>query len=213
MVDGMRPPEHRAAELASTLFNQQLWCWGQDIKCDTGNLLVRYGFKRIPNAANPDSTSLYRLDTASGAQVILRGFGVFYGSKHAGGLFVQRYSFRPMLVSDSDAHTSIWTIDHIPALRWPMDDEVGCWWRLTLDLIDWIRDYESWVANEIGTAYRKQTLEPWARKKPLAASAESMASMWRWIGLRFAANPWGTVTKNKRLALTQPIVMRPEVWS
>lgn len=209
----MRPPEHRAAELASMLFNQQLWCWGQDIQCDTGNLLVRYGFERIPNAINPDGASLYRLDNACGTHVILRGFGVFYGSKQFGGLFVPRYSFRPMLAPTADPATSLWTIDHIPAVRWPKGDEVGCWWRLTLDLIDWIRDYESWVANEIGTAYREQTLEPWARKKPLAAPAESMASMWRWIGLRFAANPWGTVTENKRLSLAEPIVMRPEIWN
>jgi len=195
------------------LFNQQLWCWGRDIQCETGNLLVRYGFQRTLNAINPDCASLYRLDLAGGARIILRGFGAFYGNDQFGGLFIQRYRFRPMLTPTADAPMSLWTVDHIPALRWPKEDDVTCWWRLTLDLIDWIRDYESWIANEIGTAYREQTLEPWARKKPLAASAESMASMWRWIGIRFAANPWATVAENKRLGFTETRVMQPEAWN
>lgn len=211
MVDGLRLSQYRVTELATMLFNQQHWCWGQDIRCETGNLLVRYGFDRTPNVIDSAGSSLYRLEKSCGTRVILRGFGAFYGNNQLGGLFVPRHSFRPMLTPMADTPIPIWTTDEIPALRWPADDEFGNWWHLTLDLIDWIRDYESWVANEVGTSYRQQSLEPWARKKPLAASAESMASMWRWIGLRFADNPWGTVAANNRIALTQMHFIQPEI--
>jgi len=211
MVDGMRTSQDRVAELASMLFNQQHWCWGQDIRCDTGNLLIRYGFVRTPNQIDSKGASLYRLDRTCGTHVILRGFGMFYGNNQLGGIFIPRYSFRPMLTPAADTPTPLWTTDQIPKLRWPTDDEAEHWWRLTMDLIDWIRDYESWVAKVVGTAYRQKTLEPWACKKPLAAGAESMASTWRWIGLRFADNPWGTVTTNNRMALAESHFMRPEV--
>lgn len=213
MVNGLRPSEDRVAEVAAMLFNQQHWCWGQDILCDYGNLLVRYGFDRTPNAIDSAGASLYRLEIPGGIRVIVRGFGVFYGNNQLGGIFIPRYSFCPMLTKTADTPLPLWTTDNIPDLRWPADAEFANWWRLTLDLVDWIREYENWVATELGTSYRQETLVPWAIKKPLAASAESMASMWRWIGQRFANNPWGTVTRNKCITLPPSHLISPEGWN
>jgi hypothetical protein len=212
MVDRLRTEPSNAPELAIRLFNQQLWCWGQDIECACGNLLVRYGFERTVNPEVIDSPSHYRCELSDGLSVILRGFGVLYTNCERS-IFVKRYGFRPLLLPEGPPAPFLWSVDDLPSLHAPTDLEMSAWWQLTLDLIDWIREYELWVVAELGIEYRREALEPWARSKPTAASAEAMPSMWRWIGHQFSADPMDMLAKGGRpisVAMTsQPTKVHP----
>lgn len=188
MVDRLRIEPNNAPEIAVRLFNQQLWCWGQDIECASGNALVRHGFERTPNPTSTDAPSLYRREMSNGMHITLRGFGVLYASDRIG-VFVRRYEFRPLLMPAEQTDPNLWSVDDLPRLRVPEPSELTCWWRLTLELIDWMRDYELWVISELGIEYRRQALASWENNRPTAATAEGMASTWRWVGLQFAEDP------------------------
>ena len=126
--------------------------------------------------------------------VTLRGFGVLYACDRIG-VFVRRYEFRPLLMPAGQADPDLWSVDDLPRLRVPESSELTCWWRLTLELIDWMREYEVWVISELGIDYRRQALASWENNRPTAAAAESMASMWRWVGLQFAEDPRRMLTE------------------
>lgn len=147
--------------MATALLDQQLWCWGQDIKHAEGNLLLRHGFARLEPPEEHRCSSLYRLCSPMGSRVMLRGFGVFYGEDGTGGVFVRREHFSPMLTARDDLLTPPWWPEDLPALRFPDAGEVPKWRYLSCTLLRWIRFYESWIEKTVGLAYRSGTLERW----------------------------------------------------
>lgn len=184
---------------AADLFNQQIWCWGRDIECAEGNLLTQYGFQRIERPAGSPSASIYRLELPSSARIILRGFGVFYGDDRWGGLFVRRFNFKPQLTPQPDLSDSVWLQDDLPPLSDVTSDQVPYCEHLLLDLIDWIRNYEVWIAEQFGIAYRIQTLLDWKAKHGSIVLAEEMAVAWRLLALSLLDDPERFIlTKNPK---------------
>ncbi len=179
---------------AADLLNQQIWCWGRDIECSGGNLLVQYGFQRIEKPAHSHAASLYRLDMSPTARVVLRGFGVFYGEDGRGGLFLRRDSFAPQLTPKGDLSKPAWTIDDLPRFATPRPVDVPRCQRLLLEVVNWIREYEVWVGEQAGIAYRRKTLVPWNAKHKTVVCAEEMAGAWRMLGLAVAEHPERLIT-------------------
>ncbi len=62
----------------TVLLNQQIWCWGQDIRHREGNLLLAYGFRRHRPPANTHGSSCYELQVNEQTAIRLWGFGFFY---------------------------------------------------------------------------------------------------------------------------------------
>lgn len=73
---------------------QQLWCWGQDIERRDGNLLVQYGMTQQRYTGRDERSTCYRLDDGQTA-ICLWGFGLFFGLRDVGGLYLGRFDFRP----------------------------------------------------------------------------------------------------------------------
>lgn len=97
--------------MAAELLNQQLWCWGCDIKFPAGNLLMRHGFQRLarPRKLNlmtgraPETgASIYRLEHTPSARILLRGFGIFHGDDRWGGIVLKRQQFYPWRTPSAD---------------------------------------------------------------------------------------------------------------
>jgi hypothetical protein len=57
-----------------------------------------------------------------------------------------------------------------------------------LDLIDWIRTYEVNIVELLGIEYRRSTLVEWDDGKRPFTPAEELASAWRELSLRVAAD-------------------------
>ena len=173
----------KTVQQAASLLDQQIWCWGRDIECSGGNLLVRHGFQRVENPTGRNASSLYRLDLSETARVILRGFGVFYGDDHQGGVFLRRFDFAPQLTPQPDLPRPAWSLQDLPPLASPRADQVpSCRWLL-LTLIDWIRQYEVWIAERVGVAYRAETLLECNAKHGTVVAAEEVPSAWRMLGV------------------------------
>ena len=173
---------------AADLLNQQIWCWGRDIECAEGNLLMKFGLQRIEKPVESEAGSLYRFEISPTSRIILRGFGVFHGDDRLGGLFIRRYDFSPMLTPEPDLTRPAWSIDDLPSLISPSSDQITNCRRLLLTLIDWIREYEEWIAHHMGVNYRQDSLLKWSQKHTVVVPAEEMSAAWSLLGTAINAD-------------------------
>lgn len=171
---------------AANLMNQQIWCWGRDIECPDGNLLVHFGFQRLEKPPGSNAASLYLLDIPTTARIVLRGFGVFYGDERWGGLFLHRYAWSPRLTPAASLLSPAWNADDLPELHAPRDDDFERCQRLLLGLVDWIHQYEVRIVETKGIDYRRQSLLPWKPKRGVVIPAEELSRAWRLLGVAIA---------------------------
>ena len=171
------------------LLNQQTWCWGRDILRPEGNWLCESGFARLkPPTDREDSTSVYQLELPGGRYVLLRGFGVFYGDRAYGGVFLPRFAFQPRYTTDATLDRPPWSDVDLPKLSSPTDWQRKACAALTIDLIDWIRSYEVHIIQRLGIEYRRRTLVKWDNGKRPFTPAEKFASAWRELSFQVAAD-------------------------
>lgn len=150
--------------LGERLLDQQMWCWGRDIRCEAGNLLLAYGFER-QRSAEDRQVSSYTLNVAPDGQLILWGGGLFYGDPRLGGLFLKRYEFRPKFTPLTRLAAVEGQAVTMPPARLPQSpDEAACLSRLLLEALACLSCYEAWVIAVKGINYRQQTLAEWHRK-------------------------------------------------
>lgn len=167
-------------ELGKLLFDQQMWCWGQDVLHPKGNLLVKYGFTR--NIAPEEYTrSVYTLyltpESKPMRKIILRAFGLFYGDSDLGGLFIKRYEFKPKLTPKSDLPVLPWKIDLLPKLDLPNNyKEVISMFNLLYVSLNWINSYEKWILTTLGIQYRQKILNSWHN---VIAPADKVTTKWQ----------------------------------
>lgn len=176
---------NKLTKLAANLLSQQIWCWGRDVECSSGNLLIKHGFQRFEKPAGSKATSIYRLDLSTTSRIILRGYGVFYGDDRLGGLFLHRFEFSPRLSPAPDLPRLAWKSEDLPPLVKPSDRDFIRSQQLLLELIDWIYKYELWIAETMSIEYRQKTLDSWDLKNKVVVHANELASAWRLLGESF----------------------------
>ncbi|MFQ3534330.1 MAG: hypothetical protein SNJ58_00495 [Aggregatilineales bacterium] len=165
--------------LAPKLLDQQLWCWGCDIRRPEGNLLSAYGLVKLKAPEDVRLSSAYTLCFTDGAQVMLWAFGVFYGAPKRGGIFVKRGGFEPHYTSEHRLPITVWCA--APECK-PPDSVQTCAHALHLltALSAWIASYEMWIAAQTPSDYRKACVMAWFAHKR-AVPSEMMISAWRTI--------------------------------
>jgi hypothetical protein len=173
----------KAISLATDLFNQQLWCWGRDIEHPDGNMLVKFGFTRLTPPPGVNASSIYQLELANHTRIVLRGFGMFLGDDRWGGLFIQRYSFSPHLTPASHIDLPIWCKENLPRLSLPDQSRLPDYRRLLLEMICWIRTYETWVCHNLGLEYRQKIVAEWNHADAQHIPAELITHAWSHLEL------------------------------
>lgn len=163
------------------LLAQQLWCWGRDIEFPEGNLLMRFGFERHRDHEMEDRSTCYRLDREE-LHVCMWGWGMFFGHRDLGGLFLDRFDFRPTWAPVESISLAIHWPDELPVFSRPQGRSQ---WRrarkLWKSLLLWIADYEKWVRDTVGIAYRRECVESWLRP---FVRADRIAAAWRFLSRR-----------------------------
>lgn len=169
----MMPREAR--RVGRKLLTQQCWCWGQDVKCEAGNLLMQYGFSRQRPPEGESGATTYSLKLLPNAHVALWGFGMFYGEAGRGGVFVGRFNFEARYHATWELPGQIWSppqIDdlvHVPKTREERDTT-----RVLLsNAILWMQRYEQWVLEKQGLEYRCRCLEKFPRPVAPDVAAQS----------------------------------------
>ena len=164
---------------AVTLLSQQIWCWGRDIERSEGNWLMECGFECTPAPEDDEyAANHYELSLPKGQNIVLRGFGVFFGDPRHGGIFLPRYEFTPMYTPLSTLNRPLFSADDLPELTRPnADQRSGCISMLS-DALAWIVEYERTVVNRLSLEYRERTLLTWDNGERTVIPPEAMAPAW-----------------------------------
>jgi hypothetical protein len=149
--------------LCRLLLHQQCWCWGQDIRRPEGNLLVVYGFERVPPPAGIPGSSRYQLRISSRSAITLWGFGLYFSRCGRGGIYLNRYDCIPRYCHHSGFLDGVWMPDSLPLTCTDpsVDTHDSNVAYLAGKAATWIGSYERWVLNRLGVAYRRDTLRNW----------------------------------------------------
>lgn len=159
-------------QLGVQLMNQQYWCWGCDIRRPLGNLLLAFGFERRRPPADVSGSSCYRVTLQSGRVVCLWGFGVLIEDRTAA-LHLGRFTFEPHLCAALGDSRACWTPAGLAPLRrpaWQHEWELAS--SLCSELLSFIGEYESWVAEAVGLRYRQETVDRFEQSTHSAAEAK-----------------------------------------
>ncbi len=144
------------------LLHRQCWNWGRDIVRPEGNLLLEAGFLKERPPEGEAGSSCYTLTLPDGDSLMLWGFGLLYGTLRKGGVFLNRYQFKPLWLPLETVQEPIWRPDMIPAAQTPPSPRVPV--DLTVAAIRRVADYEEWALARCGLEYRRAVLRQWKRR-------------------------------------------------
>ena len=175
--------------LGRELLDQQMWCWGRDIRHSEGNVLCRYGFLPLPPPAPDHGSTAYIFSQGSELTIVLWGFGIFCSCRDVEhvGLFLKRYDFAPRLTPTAAPPQAVWAPEQLRDLRDPhTPSERTCLQSLFGATLHWIASYEQWVIHRLGLDYRRRCVAGWSRA---VVAAEAMAAAWTQLASRQLASP------------------------
>jgi hypothetical protein len=174
-------PGKERKQAASTL-DQQFWCWGKDITRETGNLLLNFGLCRHRAPTSHLTSSAYVGEPLEDCRLILWGFGLYFGRRDLGGVFLRRFDFSPLWTPDGQV-TGVYAPEQIVGLSRPRTPKE---WRIVKTLLplalEWVATYEHFVAETAGIEYRDAVLSAW--RKPTGIKAVKWASEWEKLAER-----------------------------
>jgi hypothetical protein len=171
------PPEIK--KQGAKLFDQQMWCWGYDIRATEGNILLQYGFsrQRLPEGAS--GSSAYTLDDMHHRNVALWGFGLFYRENEDDGLFLRRFSFQPRRVLREVETLHVYESSQLGYLHLPQkDEERMATLSLFVRVMRWVSAYEQWVQTRMSSSYRQDSLQGWKKR---TIPPDEIISTWNWL--------------------------------
>lgn len=155
------PPAARAE--AARLIDQQMWCWGCDVRRAGGNLLLAYGMMRHPSP-DPRFHSAY-IALCEDCALTLWGWGIWVASAE-GALFIDRARFRAGWRAEGPRIPEAWSPVDLPPTAPPADSAQADHARdLLARALAWISDYERWVLATLGDSYRAEALAAWPGRR------------------------------------------------
>lgn len=165
-------------DLIKPLLHQQMWLFGQDIISPQGNLLYQYQFSH--QRAEKRGGSMYTLWQGE-QQIVLWGWGIWYGQAERGGIFVNRFKAKPRFSAEPYIKQPIHKQDALPITQNRVDsalqaESVRQMWA---DLLHWLANYEQWILNEFGQAWRRAALKPFPHAYTKPSAIEQLANDWQ----------------------------------
>lgn len=148
------PPSALRREIR-LLMNQQLWCWGCDIRHHQENLLIAHGARRVPPRVPSDSRSAaYHVALDGGGWLMLWGFGVACVPSPGLSVLLPRYDPTPRTVADAEALRQVWCLQDLPPHE-AAGRQLPAWWS-ALKALRWMAAYEQWVVARAGAGWRRE---------------------------------------------------------
>jgi hypothetical protein len=164
-------------KLREALFEQQMWCWGCDVRREAGNLLLTYGMQKHP-APEPRYHSAYSCTLETSGTLMLWGWGLWVAIRDCGTAFISRSNFRVCYSDAVELRPAAWCEAHLP----PFDTKSGqgdsaC---LLATTFRWIANYEGWVACLAEPDYRERTMVAWPHRRRYRGGipAREISSHW-----------------------------------
>ncbi len=167
-------------QTARTLIDQQMWCWGCDVRRADGNLLSLYGAHKRPSP-NPRYHSAYMFQLEEQAVINLWGWGLWLAHPQQGSLFIARSRFKIYYTPEFIAEPDAWRKSDLPSMGLIRDnDQLTHANDLLAKAMHWIGTYEAWVNTQVNSDYREQIITKWPQKRRHKNSvpATEMAEEW-----------------------------------
>ena len=137
---------------AARAFYCQMYYWGRDVMHPGGNLLVRYGFEKIPRTTK-DGTSRYRLGWETGL-LELHGFCAgWYATEGPGICFDRKHDTWRRWDHPIPPEPAAMQAGHIRSISGPEDLTVVA--GLSSKFSRWLIDYEIWAMEQWGSGARR----------------------------------------------------------
>lgn len=164
----------------AALLNQQMWCWGCDVRRAEGNLLVTYGAAKRPSP-DPRYHSAYSFCLSEGAVLNLWGWGVWIAHEGYGSLLLSRARFRACYTAQVHLLPNAWRAYDLPctgAAHHAGEQQAA--YHLLAEAMRWISGYEDWLAAQMAPDYREQVIASWpeSRRYHGGFPANQVAQMW-----------------------------------
>ena len=159
------------------MFDQQMWCWGCDIRNSSGNKMIEYGFSKTKTSNDKNVPSQYSI-VYKDHLIFLWGFGGMIKQSSNNALFIRRYDFYPKRLESVPENLIARDLKDIKVL---FVKDKSLLYEFDYNLLgifyDLIIDYESWLTKQMGINYRQHTLNTWIKKK--IVDAENLISTWK----------------------------------
>lgn len=167
-------------KLSEALLDQQMWCWGCDVRRASGNLLLAYGFEQRPSP-NPRFHSAYTVRITSSCTLTLWGWGLWVAAPERGSVFASRDRFRVRWTPQTDLAPLAWQERDLP--RGSADVRLMDALFLLREAALWIAGYERWVGAHCDPDYRPRAIDAWPQKRQFKGgiSSEKVADQWETI--------------------------------
>jgi len=169
----------KVKKFSEILLHQQLWFFGKDIKVSQNNLLVSYGFEQVrpPRATSGSTNYICKIDGE--VNMVLWGFGIYYGYGNNNGVYIGRYDIYPKLIHEEPLNLPVWAPSRLPIMKLPETEEE---WEysfiLMSELFEWLARYEEWVNWVMAGSYREDCLKDW--RQQIVSSNEAG---WAWTNV------------------------------
>ncbi|MGQ9889801.1 MAG: hypothetical protein ACUVSX_15145 [Aggregatilineales bacterium] len=168
---------------AAALLDQQMWCWGCDVRRSAGNLLLAYGAQKRP-APEPRLHSAYSFHLGAGAALNLWGWGIWTARQGCGSVFVDRARFQVRYTAQAELLPQAWRKCDLPPTQTTVTaDELSAVGALLFDMCQWIGKYESWLTTQIEPAYREWAIAAWPERKRHRGGVPASEVAASWIAL------------------------------
>jgi hypothetical protein len=147
------------------LLDQQMWCWGCDIRRSDGNLLLAYGAEKRPSP-DPREHSAYSFHLPDGMTLNLWGWGVWVAREGFGSLLLSRSRFRVRYTSEVVLMPDAWRENDLPDTDHQLDDHAHSMaYHLLAQTMHWMSNYERWVLTQSTPTYRRHVTNAWPQRK------------------------------------------------
>ncbi len=160
------------------LLHQQMWLFGRDILCPEGNLLYRYQFTHA-HAESRGGSMYTRWE--DDRQIVLWGWGIWFGEVEKGAIFVNRYKAKPAFTAVPLLNQTIHRPEDLPRLahRVGIEAEAQAMRQMWCDLLCWLAGYEAWVLQTVGKTWRQVALKPFNHAVTQMAMVEQLTMQWQ----------------------------------
>lgn len=165
----------------AALLDQQMWCWGCDVRRAEGNLLLAYGAEKRPSP-DPRYHSAYSFCLHTGAVLNLWGWGVWMAQEGYGSLFLSRSHFRACYTAQVHLLPDAWHVCDLPHTGAACHaGEQQAAYSLLADTMAWMGEYETWLSAQVPPDYRERVIASWpaSRRYRGGVASGALAATWK----------------------------------
>ncbi|MCU0498486.1 MAG: hypothetical protein MUF87_14140 [Anaerolineae bacterium] len=173
---------HSLFNMARAIFDQQMWCWGCDVRRAEGNLLLAYGCIKH-SAPIPKTPSAYQLWLDTDTTLTLWGWGIWIAQNGIGSLLIQRSGFRMTGITTPILSPSAWSEETLPLSAPSLNAEAQH--HMILRVFQAIADYEQWLTTQVEPHYRLMTINAWPQKRHHKNHPTDLAAAWSQLAKHF----------------------------